>query len=193
MSNFDFLLDKSINFFKEKYPKVIVDKYLLVSPDDQKLIYVDNNKIKNYYSISTSKFGLGNVNDSFKTPIGLHIIAEKIGSEMPIFTIFKGRKPLENNMTLIDFNKDKKLQDDHFKNFEDVITSRILRLRGLEPNINLGGNVDSYNRYIYIHGTAHENLIGQKASHGCIRMRNKDVIELFGMCPINMYVLILDN
>ena len=110
MSNFDFLLDKSINFFKEKYPKVIVDKYLLVSPNDQKLIYVDNNIIKSSYSISTSKFGLGNVNDSFKTPIGLHIIAEKIGDEMPIFTIFKGRKPLENNMTLIDFNKDKKLQ-----------------------------------------------------------------------------------
>ena len=107
MSNFDFLLDKSINFFKEKYPEVIVDKYLLVSPNDQKLIYVDNNIIKSSYSISTSKFGLGNVNDSFKTPIGLHIIAEKIGDEMPIFTIFKGRKPLENNMTLIDFNKDK--------------------------------------------------------------------------------------
>ena len=193
MSNFDFLLDKSINFFKEKYPKVIVDKYLLVSPNDQKLIYVDNNIIKSSYSISTSKFGLGNVNDSFKTPIGLHIIAEKIGDEMPIFTIFKGRKPLENNMTLIDFNKDKKLQDDHFKDCEDVITSRILRLRGLEPNINLGGNVDSYNRYIYIHGTAHEDLIGQKASHGCIRMRNKDVIELFDMCPIDMSVLILDN
>ena len=65
--------------------------------------------------------------------------------------------------------------------------------RGLEPNVNLGGNVDSYNRYIYIHGTAHEDQIGKKASHGCIRMRNKDIIELFSMCTIDMHVIILDN
>ena len=193
MSNFDFLLDKSINFFKEKYPKVIVDKYLLVSPNDQKLIYISDNKIKASYSVSTSKFGLGNLNDSFKTPIGLHTIVEKIGNDMPIFTIFKGRKPVGNNMTLNDLYDDKKTHDDHFKNHEDVITSRILRLKGLEPNVNLGGNVDSYNRYIYIHGTAHEDQIGKKASHGCIRMRNKDIIELFSMCTIDMHVIILDN
>jgi hypothetical protein len=193
MSRLDFLLDESINIFKEKYPKSLTDKYLLVSPSDQKMIYVSDKKIKISYSISTSKFGLGNLNDSFKTPTGLHAIVEKIGSEMPIFTIFKGRKPLGNNMTLTDLYDDKKAYDEHFENHEDVITSRILRLRGLEPSINLGGNVDSYDRYIYIHGTAHEDKIGQKASHGCIRMLNSDIIELFNICPINMHVLILDN
>ena len=193
MSSLDFLLDKSISIIEEKYPKTIIKDYLLISPNDQKLIYISDNKIKVSYAVSTSKFGLGNLNDSFKTPVGLHIIVEKIGNEMPIFTIFKGRKPVGNNMTLNDLYKDKKIHDDHFKNHEDVITSRILRLRGLEPNVNLGGNVDSYNRYIYIHGTAHEDEIGKKASHGCIRMRNKDIIELFSMCSIDMHVIILDN
>ena len=74
-----------------------------------------------------------------------------------------------------------------------MITSRILRLKGLEENINLGGDVDSYQRYIYIHGTAHEDKIGEKASHGCIRMLNQDVIELFDICQEKMLVLILDN
>ena len=89
MSRLDFLLDESINIFKEKYPKSLTDKYLIVSPSDQKMIYVSDKKIKISYSISTSKFGLGNLNDSFKTPTGLHAIVEKIGSEMPIITIFK--------------------------------------------------------------------------------------------------------
>ena len=71
--------------------------------------------------------------------------------------------------------------------------SRILRLKGLEENINLGGDVDSYQRYIYIHGTAHEDKIGEKASHGCIRMLNQDVIELIDICQEKMLVLILDN
>ena len=142
MSRLDFLFDKSISIIKEKYPKTIIKDYLLISPNDQKLIYISDNKIKASYDVSTYKFGIGNLNDSFKTPVGLHTIVEKIGNEMPIFTIFKGRKPVGNNITLKDLYDDKKIHDDHFENHEDVITSRILRLRGLEPNINLGGNVD---------------------------------------------------
>ena len=95
MSSLDFLFDKSISIIKEKYPKTIIKDYLLISPNDQKLIYISDNKIKASYDVSTSKFGLGNLNDSFKTPIGLHTIVEKIGSDMPIFTIFKGRKPVQ--------------------------------------------------------------------------------------------------
>ena len=108
MSSLDFLRDKSISIIKEKYPKTIIKDYLLVSPNDQKLIYFSDNKIKAYYPVSTSKFGLGNLNDSFKTPVGLHTIVEKIGNEMPIFTIFKGTitTRLNDNINIrIFFNK----------------------------------------------------------------------------------------
>ena len=100
---------------------------------------------------------------------------------------------IKNIMILEDLYNDEKLRKDHFDNYDDVITTRILRLKGLEKNINLGGNVDSYLRYIYIHGTAHEDQIGREASHGCIRMLNKDIIELFDSCYEKMLVLILDN
>ncbi|MGB1307087.1 MAG: L,D-transpeptidase family protein, partial [Flavobacteriales bacterium] len=75
----------------------------------------------------------------------------------------------------------------------DDITSRILWLSGMEKDINKGGNVDSYNRYIYIHGTSEEGKIGTPASHGCIRMLNTDVIELYAKIKIGTKVLILDN
>ncbi len=193
MSLYDDLLDESIRIFEEKYPKVFADEYLLVSPKDQKLLYISNKMVKISYSVSTSKFGLGCLNDSFKTPTGLHSIREKIGDKMPIYTIFKGRKTISNDLTLQDFYKDKKAHNKHFKDHEDVITSRILRLKGEERDVNLGGNVDSFLRYIYIHGTAHEDQIGSKASHGCVRMKNHDIIDLFDKCPENMFVLILNN
>jgi lipoprotein-anchoring transpeptidase ErfK/SrfK len=75
----------------------------------------------------------------------------------------------------------------------DDITSRILWLSGYEKDINKGGDVDSYERFIYIHGTSEEGKIGTPASHGCIRMLNKDVIELYSMTKIGTKVLILDN
>ena len=193
MSRYDHLLNESIKIFEEKYANILAYEYLLVSPKDQKLLYISNKIVKLSYSVSTSKFGLGCLNDSFKTPIGLHSIIEKIGYKMPIFTIFKGRKTIDNNITLQDFYKDQKTYDEHFKHQEDIITSRILRLKGLEQDINLGGNVDSFLRYIYIHGTAHEDQIGSRASHGCIRMSNQDIIDLFDKCLVNMLVLILNN
>ena len=193
MSSYTSLINKSNELLeKKKYHTEAID-YLLVSPADQKLFHISNQRILENYSVSTSRFGLGNLMDSFKTPVGLHCIEEKIGSGMPINTVFKGRKPIKNNMTLQDLYNDKKLSRNHFENHEDVITSRIMRLKGLEHNINLGGKVDSYNRYIYIHGTAHENMIGQKASHGCVRMNNQDILELFDKCHEKMVVLILDN
>ena len=193
MPAYNYLLDESIKIFEEKYPNILADQYLLVSPKDQKLLYISNKTIKLLYPVSTSKFGLGCLNDSFKTPLGLHSIIEKIGDKMPIFTIFKGRKTIKNNLTLQDLYKDVDTLNKHFKEHQDVITSRILRLKGEEKNINEGGNVDSYSRYIYIHGTAHEDQIGSKASHGCIRMNNQDIIDLFDKCPENMFVLILNN
>lgn len=75
---------------------------------------------------------------------------------------------------------------------DDFVTSRIMWLGGMEEGLNKGGNVDSYRRYIYIHGTQEEGLIGSKASHGCIRMFNNDVIDLFAKVNIGTKVLIIE-
>ena len=175
--------------------KMPVKAFLLIMPSTQEIYLINDDKVQLSYSISTSKYGLGNKNESFQTPVGIHYIAKKIGHDIPRLTIFKGRKPLPGNLTLDDLNSDgqKKLRDEHFQEFDDVITSRILWLKGCEEGINKGGDVDTYNRYIYIHGTAHEDKIGETASHGCIRMKNNDVISLFDAVSENMMVLILDN
>ena len=154
--------------------------YILINIDEQKLIY--KSKFRTYtYSISSSVNGLGNKKDSYKTPFGKHIISEKIGEDLPLGAVFKGRKWTKEVMKPIKEEIDIP---------EDVITSRILWLDGLEEGINKGGNVDSKERFIYIHGTAEEGLIGKPASIGCIRMKNKDVIKLFNRVKENTKVLI---
>ena len=131
ISSFDSLMNEGTNILKVKDPNIKHLDYLLVSPLDQRLLYISNNKVVKYYSVSTSKFGLGNIDNSFKTPTGMHCIEEKIGANMPI-------------NTLKDLYEDEELRNQHFENYDDVITSRILRLKGLEENINLGGDVDLY-------------------------------------------------
>ena len=133
------------------------------------------------YPVSTSKYGVGNENGSEKTPLGLHRIKDKIGGSMPINMVMVGREPVG----LLDdcINEGIELPD-------DVITSRIMWLVGMEPGRNQGGYVDTYNRYIYIHGTSEENKIGIPASIGCIRMLNEDVIELYRLVDIGTEVLI---
>lgn len=195
MSDFSLLIESSLKKFSTVIPDINILQFIIVIPSLQKLLLIDKKSVKFTYDISTSKYGLGNINNSYKTPIGLHYIAEKIGHNMPIFTIFKGREPLENNLTLEQFMKDENLEirHHHFDKHDDVITTRILWLKGYEAGINLGGNVDTYNRYIYIHGTAHEDHIGKKSSHGCIRMKNQDILELFKHSQINMPVIIMDS
>jgi L,D-transpeptidase YbiS len=112
------------------------------------------------YPVSTSRFGLGSRKGSFKTPTGKFRIAEKIGDGMPLGTVFKSRRPVRATKKLL--------------REEDLIMTRILWLDGLEPR-----NANSHDRYIYIHGTNHEDKIGTPASVGCIRMKNADLIELF--------------
>lgn len=112
------------------------------------------------FPVSTSRFGLGIEEGSLKTPLGRFIIGEKIGHGQPKGTIFRGRVPLA--------------QGEALPATEDWITSRILWLHGVDPE-----NANTRDRYIYIHGTKHENTIGAPDSHGCVRMRNSDVIELF--------------
>jgi len=133
-------------------------------------ISFENPKLIKTYPVSTSKYGVGNENSSMKTPLGTHFIAEKIGDGAKIGTIFE---LCENTGEIAEIYTDAK----DIK--EDVITTRILWLKGIVPGVNEGEGVDSYNRHIYIHGTPEEGLIGTPASNGCIRMKNKDIIELF--------------
>ena len=148
---------------------------------EQRLYLIENSLIKASYPISTSKYGEGSIENSFKTPLGKHSIKEMIGEEAEINTIFTSRINTKRSATIIDQFEDTD---------NDYVTSRIMWLDGEEDGLNKGGNVDSFQRYIYIHGTHEEGLIGTKASHGCIRMFNYDVIELFNLVNIGTKVLI---
>jgi len=196
MSDTELLIQKATGkIFTERFPSINSEKYILVIPSKQILFLISKGVAIFSYPVSTSKFGLGNENDSFKTPPGLHYIADKIGEDMPKMTIFKGRRTLVNNLTLADLDlpENTDIRNEHFATHDDVITSRILWLKGHEDRVNKGDNIDSYSRYIYIHGTAHEDKIGTPASHGCVRMNNDDVIELFNNTFVSMPVLIANE
>lgn len=140
--------------------------YLVVSIETQTLLVCKNNTILERYNCSTSRFGTGNRENSLKTPLGIHRIVEKYGAGAPPGRVFQDRE-------------DKGIDWDHKQNGDNLILTRILRLEGLEPGVNKGAGVDSYERYIYIHGTGREDLIGTPLSHGCVCMRNHDIIRLF--------------
>jgi len=143
---------------------------IIIDISEQRLYLFEKEVLKQSFPVSTSSFGEGSKENSFKTPLGLHQIKSKIGTNVPINTIFISR---ENT------NKKAKIINKKIDSADDFVTSRILWLDGLEIGKNKGSGVDSYDRYIYIHGTHEEGLIGQKASHGCIRMFNQDVIYLY--------------
>ena len=155
--------------------------HIEVDISEQRLYLMENSIIKASYPISTSKYGEGSIENSFKTPLGEHSIKEMIGEEVKINTIFTSRINTKRSATIIDQFEDTD---------NDYVTSRIMWLDGQEDGFNKGGNVDSFRRYIYIHGTHEEGLIGTKASHGCIRMFNYDVIELFNLVNIGTKVVI---
>ena len=142
-----------------------------VSVRDQRLTLTRDGEELRSYPISTSRFGIGTEEDSLKTPLGRFRIVEKIGDGAAPGTIFKARVALG--------------PDDPPPDTEDFITSRILWLDGLEEE-----NTNTRDRFIYIHGTKHEDEIGTPASHGCIRMRNADVIELFKLVDETTQVVI---
>lgn len=129
------------------------------------------------WTISSAKNGTGNQKNSNQTPLGWHLIRAKIGADLPIYSVFQARRPTGEIC-------DVKSADPH----RDWILSRILWLSGMQKGINRLGNVDSMQRYIYIHGTNEEQLLGQSVSHGCLRMSNTEVMELFAKvktgCPL---------
>jgi len=146
-------------------------KSIHVSIRDQQLTVKDDEQPIRTYPVSTSRFGIGMEEGSFKTPTGRFRVTEKIGGDMPHGTVFVGRVPLQPEQAL--------------PLTEDLITSRILWLDGLDEQ-----NANTRDRYVYIHGTKHEDKIGTAASHGCVRMRNEDVIELFEMVDEGTRVVI---
>ena len=149
------------------------DEYaVIVNVPDQELCLVKGDETVRLYTISTSKKGTGNVAGSNKTPLGTHRIAEKIGQGAKFGSIFNSRR---NTGRIAKILKDKT------DSRKDLKTTRILRLEGVEPGINKGSGIDTYDRYIYIHGTPEEGLIGTPASSGCIRMKNGDVMEFFDL------------
>lgn len=165
------------------YPDSNIKELLFVSIKHQKLYLIRYNHVVSSYSVSTSMFGIGNKMQSQKTPLGLHQIKNKIGYGVPFNGIIKGGSYTGENAVIIPgANKSK----------ADNITTRILWLSGLEEGKNKGGIFDTYLRGIYIHGTDEEGLIGTPASHGCIRMTNYDVLELFELVEVGLHVLILD-
>ncbi len=158
------------------------DRLLLVRIGTATLQFFRNAVLVKSYVISTSRRPPSNVKNSLGTPRGLHVIAERIGAGQPPGMVFKSRIPTGRHFS--EFPED-------FQQTQ-LITSRILWLRGLEPGVNLGGDVDTYDRYIYLHGTNHEDRIGQPMSAGCIELRNLDIIELYDQVRTGDQVLIVD-
>jgi len=142
-----------------------------ISVQDQTLHLLDGNVVLSTYRISTSQFGVGSELGSFKTPLGKFRIGKKIGDGLPSGTIFKNRVPVDPSEAPRDT--------------DDLILSRILWLEGLEEH-----NANTRDRYIYIHGTRHEDKIGRPASYGCVRMKSSDVIDLFDQVPVGTEVVI---
>ena len=146
---------------------------------NQTLEHIGKNVLTTIFSISSSSRGLGQIKGSYCTPLGEHTVRAKIGTDVPKYGIFKARR-----WTGDVWNKNK----DYDSN--DLILSRILWLSGTKVGFNRLGDVDTMQRFIYIHGTHEEEKIGQPASHGCIRMLNEDVIILFHLVSIGERVLI---
>jgi hypothetical protein len=131
--------------------------------------------LRKTFRISTSRFGVGQKMNSNCTPIGLHQVKKKAGGGWPVGTVFKSREMIGYTWN----------GSDHA-----AITNRILWLEGLEPGVNRGGDVDTFERYIYIHGTGDEPSLGRPASHGCIHLSAADLLPLYDLIPLGTLVWI---
>jgi len=146
-------------------------KNIHISIRDQRLTLMEGEIPIRNYPVSTSRFGIGTEEGSMKTPTGRFRVAEKIGGGLPSDAVFQSRVPLKPG--------------DQLPPTEDLVMSRILWLDGLDEH-----NANTRDRFIYIHGTKHEDKIGRPASHGCVRMRNIDVVDLFELVDEGAHVTI---
>ena len=157
---------------------------IVVSIDQQKLWHFQGQECRTYV-VSTARAGRGCVQDSLQTPDGLHQVCEKIGAGAVPGMVFKARQPTG------------KLASEWAKPEDNLITSRILWLDGLEPGRNQGMDaqgrlVDTRRRFVYIHGTNQQDKLGQPNSHGCVLLSDRDVIQLFDLVPVGTPVLLRD-
>jgi len=146
------------------------EPWVRVSLADQRLELLEDEDVRCVYPVSTSAKGAGERMGSEMTPRGRHEVRSKIGADAPSRSVFMSRQPTGEICTP---------ELAAAEPSRDWILSRIIWLDGVEPGRNCSGNVDTMLRYIYIHGTADEDSVGKPRSHGCIRMRNHDIIELF--------------
>lgn len=145
---------------------------LLVSVPDQRLAVIQADGLRASYRVSTSLWGVGARQDSQQTPAGWHRVAEWIGADARPGQSFVARRPTAEVLSPENWRAEAG---------EDYVLTRILWLEGLEPGLNRGPGVDSYDRFIYLHGTNQEQLLGQPASHGCVRLSNRDILEVFDL------------
>ncbi len=152
-----------------------------ISIDEQRLQLLQGDNIIMDVKVSTAANGPGEVMHSECTPRGLHRIRARIGDGCPENTVFVSRRPSGEI-----YSPELKAENPD----RDWMLTRILWLCGMEPGRNRFGNVDSMRRYIYIHGCPDEDEVGIPSSHGCIKMRNEDVIQLFDLVPVRTKVKI---
>jgi L,D-transpeptidase YbiS len=146
----------------------------------QKLHLINSGNLVSSFEVSTSRYGIGQKQNSYQTPLGLHVIRAKIGSTCPKNAVFKARR-----WKGAIYKPDDKIAD--------PILTRILWLSGLEVGYNRLGDVDTMKRYIYIHGTPDINMLGKPMSMGCIRMSSNDVITLFDAVQIGTKVEVIEH
>jgi len=160
------------------------DALITVNIAEQRLRLEQGGETLMEVAVSTARNGPGEQNGSECTPRGRHYIRAKIGGGCPADTVFVARRPTGEIFS-------EALREEQPQ--RDWILTRILWLCGLEPGYNRGGSVDTMRRYVYIHGCPDSDVMGTPASHGCVKMRNRDIIELFDRVETGTQVLILEQ
>lgn len=155
------------------------DDILWVSISEQSMTHFRSSIPIKTYRISTSKNPPSCVENSFGTPTGLHVIADKIGAGAAPGTVFKSRVPVGHLSEMPTEERERNL-----------VTTRIIRMRGLEPGHNAGPGIDTYDRFVYIHGTNHPERIGEPFSGGCIELADDEIISLFDDLKSGAFVAI---
>ena len=168
----------------KKVNGVFTQWLILVNIYRQKLYLLNKGRVDSCYLISTAKNGVGQEEGSGKTPLGLHFVQSKIGEGYEPFSVFKSRQATGDIAPVAIEG--------------DAIVGRILWLKGLQPRFNLGENfkgkvVDTFQRYIYIHGTNDVARIGQPVSSGCIRMNPHDMIDIFNKITEGTFVYVYEK
>ena len=154
-------------------PTIDIGNEVIISAQDQKMLVIKDGEPVKAYPISTSRYGLGSQSGSYRTPLGNHVIAKKIGEGAPMGAVFNGRR--QTGVILKPNTKGR-----------DPIVTRILWLSGKERQ-----NLNTFRRCIYIHGTPVEKEIGRPVSYGCIRMKSRDIIDLYRRVGLGAKVKII--